>query len=94
MLGIIFSFPFLYLLSGFKYEKSPINYDLAFKFNIPEFWPDYWKAFDISLYSFTFQKNLPYVLNFCSKKISILESAISATLITLFLLAIKRYFKR
>ncbi len=97
----IILFAMFFLISGFDYPKEAklnasknyVNYDLGEKWSLPQLANDYLKALDVSFLTFTFQRNLPYVLYPASRVLAAVESALSAMLVALFLLAIRRRFK-
>jgi len=102
MLAVFLLFPALYLLTGFDYPAANpadavyerIDYDPSYCVDIPRFAGDYVKAAVVSLHAFTFQRDVPYRLTVASRALSILESAVSAALLALFLLAVRRRFRR
>lgn len=103
MFALMFILAFLYLPLGFDYpvtdppgEKyDSIQYVFSSKMNVLEFLDDYAKAWDLSFHSFTFQRVEPYFrLTRLSRIVYIIESSVSATLLALFLLAVRRRFRR
>lgn len=104
MLAVLLLFPIFYLLAGFDYpETNPpstnttyenVNYDISFKLNTSQLTRDFSRALFISLHAFTFQRNAAFRLSTASQVVSIIESVLSAILIALFLLAIRRRFRR
>jgi hypothetical protein len=102
MLLVVFLFPAIYLLSGFEYpamnpmngQYTFLNYDLGRITKPSQLVEDYLKALDVSFHTFTFQRDPHFRLTTIGRFISVFESAISATLLALFLLAIRRRFRR
>jgi hypothetical protein len=102
MLIILFLFPFLFLITGFEYPTTiemsmhyeHIDYDLNQGLDFFKIIKNYSKAIAVSFYALTFQRNVPFRLSIVGQIISITESTISAILLTLFLLALKRRFRR
>ncbi len=101
--GVILLFPFFYLQTGFDYfEKAlstnpiSIKHTFTFDFNhLSEFFSDYFKGFMVSLHAIAFQKEGKlFELSSCGIVVYILQSVLSATIITLFLLALRRKFGR
>jgi len=103
-MSLIFTlFAIFYLLTGFRNEPNEqqmhptiINYEISelFRKDIRTLSADYTEALVISMFVFTFQRNMPYKLSIESQIISVLEATLSASLLALFLLAIRRKFKR
>ncbi len=96
MLFFVFLFfPTLYLVTGFEYPNTiPITpvtvYERIHQLN----WSNIGKAIEVSVYAFSFQRKAPFLLTRCSHIISIIETIISAILLPLFLLALRRRFRR
>jgi hypothetical protein len=105
ILFLLLLFSACYLLAGFNYpETNPpnekntkyeyINYDLSLNFSVSELTRDFPKALMVSFFALTFQRSSPFNLTIESRIWSIIESILSAMLLTLFLLAIRRRFRR
>jgi len=103
MLIVLFLFSGFYLIAGFDFPTATIpgstnyehiNYDLFHKMDISELASDFKKSFMVSLCTLTFQKNVSFHLTTTSVLISIVETVISAILVSLFLLALRRRFRR
>jgi uncharacterized protein YjbI with pentapeptide repeats len=93
ILFIILTFPVIYLFTGFDYSDT-IHANTARETIGSDFFQDYLKAFIVSINTFTFQRNPSYKLTLGSQLVATIESAISATLLALFLLALRRRFRR
>jgi len=89
ILGMILLFPALYLLAGFEDIKYVISHQYDARFFI-----DYFKALNISFHAMTFQREESFQLTVWSQICYIVESILSATLVALFLLAVRRRFRR
>lgn len=106
---VLFIFPMFYLLNGFAgeansslskqaYSSDSVNYDIKLD-NLSTvadkaFWQDWLKALRISFAASTLQKNEHYKLRGLGPEIFVVQNAISASIIALFLLALRRKFKR
>ena len=95
--AMLLVFPAFYLLFGFQNAVNAtgtlVNYDVAWAWDFPPK-ETMLKALVVSIRAFTFQRSMPYTLTRESELISSLESSMSAALLALFLLALKRRFKR
>ncbi len=98
ILLVLFIFPGFFLLAGFTFPDTVpnyfINYDLAFSLDMPQLIADWSKALLVSFYSFTFQRGGSFALSVAGKTLAVVQSMLSAILLALFLLAIKRRFRR
>lgn len=104
MFFLVFILAFSYLPLGFDYPAADpprghyeptVKYVFSSRMKISEFLKDYAKALDISFHSFTFQRAEPsFRLTNLSRIFYIAESGVSATLLALFLLAVRRRFRR
>lgn len=102
MLLFLLLFPCIYLLTGFTIpvegslnnQKEFIQYKISLNSNFSIPINDYAKALVLSLHASTFQKFDPLEVTLLSRTVSIVQSIISAILLSLFLLAIRRRFRR
>lgn len=94
-------FPAFYLLAGFEYPTTDppdenyehIEYVISHQFDTTIL-NDYSKSLNISFHALTLQREGPFHLTIWSRVWSIVESIVSATLLALFLLAVRRRFRR
>jgi hypothetical protein len=95
MMLAIFLFPTVYMFTGFDYQESTVNYDINIDGTMNlQMMKDYLKAFVISFHILTYQRGDFFTLTIESRVISVIELAISATFLSLLLLAIRRHFHR
>lgn len=95
LLASFFLSPILFLFSGLQTTSGNINYDLALKApQIVDVIRDYKSALEYNLNVIFFRTSSPYEASFWTKLLTAGEIVLLPTFATLFILALRRKFKR